>query len=140
MFENHEKDMDLLGVKKILIRDWDGIIFINPFNQFDVSEKWIKSERMKPKIRKKLGRPLSKQDIKNYKKEDRNFRTKTLDNVDAIIKDEKEKDETDYNILKKYLWLREFIKWNHSKSKNKRNPNTNSSKIKFDYIKPIDVK
>ncbi len=128
MFENHEEDMTLIGVKKILIRDWDGVIFINPFNLSDVYEEFLKDKDTISRL--KAHGILADDVLKDYKKEDRNFQSKVLKNVEDKIKELKSKDKTDYNILKKYLWLKEFIRWNQGYQ----------SKLKFNFIEYNDVK
>ena len=87
MFENHEKGMTYIGIKKILIRDWDGVIFINPFNKFEVYEEYLKDKNTKSRL-KKHG-ILADDVLKDYKNEDRDLRSKILENVNVKISEKK---------------------------------------------------
>lgn len=132
MHENHRKDMEILGVDKILVRDWDGVIFINPFNNFEVYENAMQGKRFKRRFKRRFNRPLLRNDLKILEKADKDLQLEILKNVEKKIKELKLKRETEINkdkidnVLKKYYWLREFTKWN-------RNPK--SSKIRFQTLK-----
>lgn len=108
LYKTHKNKMSHYCIDKILISDWDGLVFINPFifsrlhaNITDTteSEKHDAIER------------------------DKNMASSILKKVeDKIIK---YKEENDYNILRKYIWFKELINWNIDE---------NSSKIKFEYF------
>jgi hypothetical protein len=132
MFENHKEDMVSLGVDKILIRDCEGIIFINPFNKFEVFEKHMRTKRFQDKLKKKFGITLQEHHLKSFIQKDVDIQSQISKNVEDKI-DEVKSNKNEYksqkkydNILKKYYWLIEFLKWNI---------NPKSSKIKFEYLK-----
>jgi hypothetical protein len=123
MFENHEEEVDFLGFNKGLICDWDGVIFINPFNNCGIDEKYVKA-RFKEAIKKYEVTPIE-DPIYQLKNIDEDLRSLVLKDVKNQINELKSNPD-DYNKLRKYLWLKELISWN-------RDPE--SSKIKFENLK-----
>ncbi len=113
-FHNEKKDIKLYGIDKALLLDWEGVVFLNPFNLGHSLEKYYLSLNKSPYgTEKDTKKALMDQD----KEEIFDVNDKVKKN---IIKFNSEK-----KILKKYLWLQELIKWNQ---------NPNSSKIKFEYF------
>lgn len=106
LYKTHKEFMSDYSIDKLLISDWDGLVFINPFNLIEITLKDV--------------------DIKDRPKvieEDKKLKSEISENVQKKI--DKYKKEEDYGILRKYLWLKELIKWNNDE---------NSSKIKFEYF------
>lgn len=124
MFEHHKEPMSRLGVDKILICDFKGIIFINPFNSFEVFEYEILRI-----LEKKYGfLPESKKDeiIAESKKKDEEFQSNVWDNIEKEILRLEAEAEIDCNTLKKLYWFKDFIEWNQRKK---------PSKFGFEYLR-----
>lgn len=122
MIKDQKDDMALLGVDKMLVCDNNGIVFINPFNPQEAYSKYANQESFKEKVKEEYGVPLPAEHTKIAKIRDSNLQSRILKNVENRIVEYKD----DYTILKKYLWLKELIKWNQDPK---------SSKIKFEYLK-----
>lgn len=117
---NQKNWISTLGVNKMLISDWDGSIFINPFNLSQALEKMF--------LEGYIGKTYfidEKKDVKTQLIEiDSKAQLRVLNNLNNNIRELKS-DETDDNVLKKYIWLKELVKWNMDPE---------SSKIKFEYF------
>lgn len=110
-----QKDTLLMfGLKNVLITDELGITFINPFNLMQSMGKPLLED-----IRKKFD---NEKDFEAYlQKVDNDFNMKILGNVeDKIVEYEENK-----RVLRKYLWLKELLKWNMKPE---------SSRIRFEYL------
>ena len=106
--KTHKDIISKYCIDKLLISDWDGLVFINPFNLIEVSLANLDTEHKRQKAIK----------------ENEEIQLEIINNVEKQIKKYKGK-EGYYNVLRKYLWLNELIKWNKDK---------NSSKIRFEYF------
>lgn len=120
LWETQKDTISLFGVDKILISDWDSTIFINPFNYSQSIESMI-SEGITPK-------PQFWDDKKDLKMNlidiDNNFQIRILSNLENKIGNY-ESVEGYGDVLRKYIWLKELVKWNID---------SESSKIKFEYF------
>lgn len=115
-----KRTFSMVGLNYLIVSDWDGTVFINPFKISQTTEKLISEGIMDPPF------PIDeKKDIKKQliEKDHEALRTilNRLENKIEHLKSDKD----DNNILKKYLWLKELINWNL---------NPDSSKIKFEYL------
>lgn len=103
-----------LGIEKKIITDEEGVTFINPFNLMQSMDKDTLENLKKPSE--------SQKDFEaRLQKIDNNFNKTVLRNVEDLIEEYKENED----VLCKYQWLKELIKWNMDPE---------SSKIKFEYI------
>lgn len=121
LFEDYKSTMLLYSIDQVILSDWDGVVFINPFIPGKEMERLT--------LKQNLGTmddnsPRANGIKKMLEDTDRTFQINMLNNVENQIKECKER-EKDYTILKKYIWLKELIKWNQD---------PNSSKIKFEYF------
>lgn len=108
-----------LVIDKQLISDWEGFIFINSLNQTQLLERFYRDGSFTPKFIDE------KKDIKIQLVEvDNIIQISLFDNLQRKIRRLK-KDETDDNVLMKYIWLKELIKWN---------VDPDGSKLKFEYL------
>ena len=113
-----QKDtLSLLGVDKMLISDGEGIVFINPFNFAQVTENMsLAGHVKKPSVYDES------KDLKtNLVEIDHKAHMRLLKNLENKIEEYKENN----SVLRKYIWLKELVKWNI---------NLDSSKIKFEYL------
>lgn len=106
------------GLNKMFLVDWDGIIFINPFNYARSMDK-VHTNGEHPLV----GPFSDKNQLKrNLTEVDLLFMNHIQNNVTINLQ---KFEFTNYEIFKKYKWIHELIQWN-------KNPNT--SKIKFEYF------
>lgn len=111
--------VSLFGVDKLLISDWDGSVFINPFNLSQALENMVLTGHTK-----KPSFYDENKDVKtNLVEIDYKAQMRVLNDLNTKI--EELKDKNDDNVLKKYIWLKELVKWNI---------NPESAKIKFEYL------
>lgn len=135
-----------------LLRDWDETILINPFDFFQILKEPLnkfpefkelaikiiltnfKSTGVKLDLNEEIIKKLAKEDIFDNFTGDLNknlYQNRVLKNIEKEIKEfqkklnENPENIKNYEILRKYLWLRELIRWNQDE---------NSSKIKFEYV------
>jgi hypothetical protein len=120
LWANHKDTISLFGVDKVLISDWDGSVFINPFNFSQALENMIsEGHTKKPSVYDES------KDLKtNLVEIDYKAQIRVLKNLENKIK-KLGYANTDDNILKKYIWLRELVNWNIDPE---------SAKIKFEYL------
>jgi hypothetical protein len=86
----------------------------------------MKRKGFKEFVNRRKGIFLTDNRINTLQKQiDGDIQSKILKDVENNIKLESNKEKVDYNILRKYLWLQELIKWN-------KNPI--SSKIRFEQL------
>jgi hypothetical protein len=117
MYKHHKDSMINLGIDQALVCDWDGLIFINPFKKFESSKDFVKTEEYFKDENEKM---------EFLCKLDKDFMSSTLQNVEKQIYNFKPlKKKSDYNKLRKYLWIKELIKWNQDPK---------SSKIRFEKL------
>lgn len=105
---NFKKLNDFIGT--IIMKDWDGLYFINPFEYFWYMHLLPDTDG------------FTEQQLETRKKflEEHNLAyAKIYETVETNIT----KHKSDYNTQKKYLWLKEFLEWHN-------NPTT--SKITFE--------
>lgn len=101
---NFKKLNDFIGT--IIMKDWDGIYFINPFEYFWYMHLLPDTTDFTP------------QQIETRKKfleEHNTAYSKIFKAVETNIT----KHKTDYNTQKKYLWLREFLEWHNKPTESK---------------------
>jgi hypothetical protein len=117
---NHKDTISLFGVDKLLISDWDGSVFINPFNLSQALENMVLAgHTKKPSVYDES------KDLKtNLVEIDYKAQMRVLKNLENKI-EELRSDQIDDNILMKYIWLKELVKWNMDPE---------SAKIKFEYL------
>lgn len=130
MFENYKEAMVYYGIDKMLLFDWDSELFINPFTKRESLKNFIGIEGYEkdkqPKTPEKTHELIEWCKFEGLKQEDKDSQLNILKNVKShISKLESDKEEIDYNTLRKYLWLQELIKWNIDPE---------SSKIKFEFL------
>jgi len=111
----NEKDTILMfGTEKLLITDELGITFINPFNLMQSMGKATLED-----MRKQFNH---EKDFEVFLLEkDNDFNTKILGNVEDKIVEYK----GNRHVLRKYLWLKELLKWNMDPE---------SSRIRFEHL------
>ena len=117
---HHKDTISLLGCDKILILDEDGTVFINPFNlSHALTNMILEGHTKKPSMYDE------NKDLKtNITQIDYNTQIRILKNLESNIQKLKS-DKSNVNILKKYIWLKELVKWNIEPK---------SSRIKFEYL------
>jgi hypothetical protein len=111
----NQKDTILtFGIEKLLITDELGITFVNHFNLMQSMGKATLED-----MRKQFN---NEDDFKAYLQDkDNEFNTKILGNVEDKI----DEYEGNKRVLRKYLWLKELLKWNMDPK---------SSRIRFEYL------
>lgn len=129
---NHKDILYPLGVDKLLVSDWDGSIFINPFNLSQESEET--PLEMENSVFQKALLELERENL-SFNGEIDDLRSRFLEiDYDAQIRVSKNleykieklsSDKIDDNILRKYIWLNELFKWNLDPE---------SSRIRFEYL------
>ena len=92
LFKTHKDQMSRYGFDKLLVSDWDGLVFINPFD----SNALLSDDKKQEAIIV-----------------DRKIILEILKNVENKIKYKDEK------IRRKYIWLKELINWNLDKNSSK---------------------
>lgn len=139
IFKNDEKlknAMSCFGVKKMILSDWDNIIFLNPFswNSTKINSKGLE-KAMKSGINQyfnalnlKMPPELEDINLNNSFEELQNYSLSFAKNIKNTIEELENKNKDDrnrYHILQKYLWLQELVKWNIDPK---------SAKINFKYF------
>ena len=94
------------GIEKLILVDWEGTTFINPFNPTQSTGKL-------------MANGIKETDLKET---DNKFHNQIKQNLEKRIS---EHQSGDNYILTKYLWLYELLMWNM---------NPEASKIKFEYL------
>lgn len=115
-----DDELSIMGMDKVIISDWDGSIFINPFNHFQSLEKMIKNNLTKTSLYEETNGLTI-----NSVKSDYEFHIRVLKNLENKISEIKLDDKMDNHVLRKFIWLKELLKWNMDPE---------SSKIKFEYL------
>ena len=109
MFINYNEEMIDSGIDKMILRDWDGVIFINPFTYRESNKNFIEIEgydKTKSEADEKIKLLIDKCKIEALKEQDRELGLKILKNLEIHIdKIMSIKEGIDYNKLRKYLWL-----------------------------------
>lgn len=118
------------GVNKLLLCDWDGTIFINPFKRFEVREKYLNKKNIRKKFKEQHGFELTKEHFKQMRIKEMRTNERILSNVQNKIHEIRAEEKFDPHVEKKYMWLKELIKWNQ---------NETSSQIKFKYVRYRDL-
>ncbi len=108
LWKNQKENLRDFGIDKLLVKDWDGTTFINPFKLIQTMGVNTPQEIISE----------SKSQIAQY--EQNFYKTRLQD-----IKNNIQKYENNKKIQTKYLWLEELLKWNMD---------PNSSNIKFEYF------
>ena len=111
----YKKDTILsFGIEKLLIKDELGITFVNPFNIMQSMGKGYLNV-LKQQFE-------NEDDFKSYLEETNNeVNMKLLENIEKKIVEY----EMNKRVLRKYLWLKELLKWNIDPK---------SSRIRFEYL------
>lgn len=135
------KQIKFFGLDKIIVFDWEQIAFINPFGI--VSNSINQFQNMVAILDKNIDDPL----VNSITSISKSISNTTIDFLKSVSEDEKRRlspiksnileniytYKNDENIVSKYLWLLEFIKWFE---------NDDTAKLKFQYmtelLKPID--
>lgn len=103
-----------MEIDKLLVSDWDGLVFINPFNLGESSFNLRKEIDIK-KLESYNEKLDDKANMAVFEKNQENY-LEQIENIISIIESE---EIIDKNVLKKYIWLKEDPK---------------TSRIKFDYF------
>jgi len=105
LWKNQKDKLIDFGINKLLLVDYEGTVFLNPFNPFETMGNNI-PENLKDK---------NVSELIDY------FHNKMKVNIQNNIKIH----ENNERVQRKFLWLNELLKWNL---------NPNNSKIKFEYL------
>jgi hypothetical protein len=115
LWTNNKEILLDFGIEKVLITDWDGTTFINPFNPIQT-----------------MGNNIPDDLIKDISVGEENFESKTAElesifhnNVMINLQNKIDQYEDNVHVQEKYLWLKELLMWNMDPE---------SSKIKFEYL------
>ena len=118
--QDTKETLSFYGVDKMLVSDWDGVVFMNPFSWSQSLEKMLSDKPMEI--------PSFFDDTKDLKtnliETDAETHSAVLQNLENEIEKLKS-DENNDNVLRKYIWLKELVKWNIDPDK---------SKIQFEYF------
>lgn len=120
-WEEQRDALSRFGIEKILVSDWEGSVFINPFKKAQSNEKLI----LKGNIEKPLYFDDGNDVIGNLSEIDKKAIMKIVKMLETEIKKIESDENGNRNVLKKYMWLKELALWNI---------NPESAKIKFEYI------
>jgi hypothetical protein len=106
LWKSHKDVLSDFGIEKLILVDWEGTTFINPFS-----------------IVQSMGNMMA-DGIKDTdsEKTDNRFHDELKQNLENRIIEHQSSDD---HILTKYLWLNELLMWNMKPE---------SSKIKFEYL------
>lgn len=121
LWTNRKEILSLYGMEKLIIKDQEGLTFINPFSYAQSMEKLIsEGYTEKPSVYDK-----NKSLKTNLIEADQRVHDRFLEQIEIEIIEEKLNVNPDKRTLKKYLWLVELLNWNMD---------PDSSGIKFNYI------
>lgn len=98
---NQRDTIELFGTNKKIIIDEEGIVFINPFNLVQSTNKWT-YKNIENQFK-------NEKDFKEYLLTiDNNYNNEILKNLELKI----QKFKNDEHILIKYSWLKDLLNWN----------------------------
>lgn len=119
-WKRQEEELSHWGIEKLLVVDWDGSVFINPFKKGESSINLFLSGDIE------IPPSLKDKDISKYLIEKDHEITKE---ILSMLKKETEtiklNENMSKNVLKKYIWLQQLAQWNLDPK---------ISKIKFEYL------
>lgn len=132
--KNYQKSKIIYyGINDYLLCDWENYVFLNPFNL--TKELVNQFERIKDEAKLDDNHEFSKTInslmdlafnlVKEPLKEIQNKEPEMIEIISNYIQENKRKYANSENILSKYIWIEELLKWID---------NENSSELKFSYL------